>query len=307
MADIAVTAGQTWIDIDAYACIIAYTELLKLEGRDAEAVNPGILNASIPKYLAKLGQYKSSPSDADCSVVLVDISDPEFISDFAKVEKVVEVYDHHLGFETLWQEKLGKNSHIEFLGACATLIWEEYKKRDHGQNIGPASATLLAAAIASNSLNFKAFVTRERDRVAFDELTTKAGLPENFIATYFRSCEETILSDIASALKNDTKIRDFPNLRVPLVIGQCELWESRDFIRKNKEVIAQALSMVPHWILTAPSISEGINHLYTTNEEMKKWLTQAVGVAWDGDFGTTDRLYMRKEIAPALQAIVLPQ
>ena len=300
MTKIAVTAGQKWVDIDAYACIVAYTELLKLEGKDAEAVNPGVLNASIPDYLAELGVCRPAPTEPECGVVLVDISDPNFVASFVTPDKVIEIYDHHLGHETYWRERVGSDSHIEFIGACATLIWEEFIKRNLDQRISLNSATLLAAAIVSNTLNFKAFVTNERDHKAFQELVKHADLPPDFIASYFRSCETTLLSDIASALKNDTKIRDFANFGVPLVIGQCELWESGKFIRENKQAIENALSMVPHWILTAPSISEGLNHLYATNQEMKDWFTKAVQVKWDGDFGTTSRLYMRKEIVPAL-------
>ncbi len=295
-----VTAGNAWVDIDAYACIIAYTELLQLEGKQAEAVNPGSLNASIPDYLAELGHFRTEPSDSISSIVLVDISDPKFVSSFVKPENVIEVYDHHLGFEQFWKDRLGDKTHIEFIGACATLIWEEILKRGFANQISKQSATLLAAAIVSNTLNFNASMTSERDRLVFQELSKRADLSNDFVANYFHNCEATLLGDIPSALKSDTKIVDFPNFGVPLVIGQCELWESGKFIRKNQKTIQSALDMAPHWILTAPSILEGINYLYATNDQIKTWFTQAIGVTWDGDFGITDRLYLRKEIVPAL-------
>lgn len=300
---IVVTAGQSWVDIDAFACIIAYTELLKLEGKEAEAVNPGALNSSIPDYLAKLGEYQTEPSDINCAVALVDISDPKYVSSFVKPENVIKVYDHHLGFEDYWGQRIGDDAHIEFIGACATLVWEEYKKRGLANAIGANSATLLAAAIVSNTLNFKASMTNKRDREAFIELSTRAKLTETFSADYFRACEASVVADISSALKNDTKVCDFPNLGASLVIGQCELWKSKDFIREHRNTISEALAMTPNWILTSPSISEGINHLYTTNVKMKDWFTQAISANWDGDFGTTDRLYLRKEIIPALQKL----
>lgn len=299
MADIAVTAGQAWVDIDAFACIVAYVELLTLEDKQAEAVIPGILNSSIPAELRKLGSFIASPTNIIAAVVLVDISDPTHVSSFVRPELVREVYDHHLGFDNYWRERIEQNVHIEFIGACATLIWEEFVKRNFEIQITKNSATLLAAAIVSNTLNFNASMTSERDRQAFQELSKQADLSNDFVANYFHSCEATLFGDISSALKNDTMIVDFPNFGVPLVIGQCELWESRKFIRKNQETIQSALDMAPHWILTAPSISEGINHLYATNDQIKTWFTQAIGVTWDGDFGITDRLYLRKEIVPA--------
>lgn len=171
MADIAVTAGQAWVDIDAFACIVAYVELLTLEDKQAEAVIPGILNSSIPAELRKLGSFIASPTNINAAVVLVDISDPTHVSSFVRPELVREVYDHHLGFDNYWRERIEQNVHIEFIGACATLIWEEFVKRNFEIQITKNSATLLAAAIVSNTLNFNASMTSERDRQAFQELS----------------------------------------------------------------------------------------------------------------------------------------
>ena len=44
-----VTSGSAYLDIDAYACCIAYAELLNLQGVDARAVSSAPLNASISK------------------------------------------------------------------------------------------------------------------------------------------------------------------------------------------------------------------------------------------------------------------
>lgn len=300
---IAVTAGQSWVDIDAYSCIVAYTELLRLEGQAVEAVNPGALNASIPPYLATLGACRTEPSSHECRVILVDISDPAYVSGFVKPEAVIEVFDHHLGFETYWQEKIGNKAQIEFIGACATLIWEVFVARGQAKNISMDSATLLAAAIVSNTLNFNASMTNERDRQAYSELSQIAKLPSNFIANYFLACEAGTLKDIAAAIKNDTKIQVLDNLGVTLTIGQLELWDSASFIRSNESIIRKTFGLEPYWMLTSPSISEGLNRLYTTNAKVKDWLTKAINASWDGDFGSTKRLYLRKEIIPALKKL----
>lgn len=303
MADIVVTAARTWTDIDAFACIIAYTELLTLEGKNTEAVNPVALNASVPTSFAKLGIFQTKPSDGYRKVVLVDISDPEYIAAFVKSEEVSEVYDHHDGFESYWEKRIGADAHIELIGACATLIWEEFVKREARAKISHNSATLLAAAILSNTLNFKASMTSERDRSAYEELAEAAKLPSSFAADYFRSCEAETLKDIGEALKNDTKIQELTNLDVTLAISQCELWDSAEFIRQNAKLIEKILGTEPHWILTSPSISEGINHLYATDQKTKELFTRAVGVQWSGDFGRTSRLWMRKEILSELRKL----
>ncbi len=43
-----VTSGAAYLDIDAYACCIAYAELLNHQGVEARAVSSAPLNASIP-------------------------------------------------------------------------------------------------------------------------------------------------------------------------------------------------------------------------------------------------------------------
>ncbi len=300
-----VTSGQTRIDIDAYACIIAYTELLQLEGQRAEAVIPGKLNASVPGYLADLGSYRQIPSTPVFKTVLVDISDPAFTATFATPDTITEVFDHHLGFEDFWKQRLGDQAHIEFIGACATLIWEEFVQRGATERISVSSATLLAAAIISNSLNFHASMTSVRDREAFIAITKQAQLPQSFTADYFRACEQDALKNVTSTIVNDTKIQSFPNLGIDLVIGQCELWDSSMFVREQLATIENVLKPLgQHWIFTSPSISEGKNYLYTKNADLKKWFTEAIGVVWNDDIGTTDRLYLRKEILPALQKLL---
>lgn len=44
-----VTSGSAYLDIDAYACCIAYAELLNRQGIEARAVSSAPLNFSICK------------------------------------------------------------------------------------------------------------------------------------------------------------------------------------------------------------------------------------------------------------------
>lgn len=43
------------------------------------------------------------------------MSDPEKISNFAPLDQIVEIYDHHSGFESYWEERLGKKAKIELI------------------------------------------------------------------------------------------------------------------------------------------------------------------------------------------------
>ena len=55
-APILVTAGSTYLDIDAYACAVAMAELLRLEGYEALAYSTATANYSVVPSLSKNGQ-----------------------------------------------------------------------------------------------------------------------------------------------------------------------------------------------------------------------------------------------------------
>jgi len=131
MAKIIITSGKGHIDIDAYACIEALTELYSLDN-DVLGVISAELNESIPKSVrnlpTKLITNLKSQDYGDYKYVIVDVSDPEQFADFVPQDKIVELFDHRWGFEKYWSQKLGIDSMIQFVGACATLIWKNLRK-----------------------------------------------------------------------------------------------------------------------------------------------------------------------------------
>lgn len=126
-----VVGGSAYADIDVLACISAYAQLLKLKGFLAQGIITGPWNETISHSIR---QWKTEivqnflPSAHPCNFILVDISDPKFIEQFVEVEKVIEVFDHHHGYEAFWKERLPNATFIEYVGACATLIWERFKR-----------------------------------------------------------------------------------------------------------------------------------------------------------------------------------
>src|SRR3989344_5793327 len=171
MVKVVVISGQLYSDIDVLACAIAYSELLSKKGKESYAVLPGPLNKSVTNSVKSWGlNFQKVPPDGEKKFVIVDMSNQEYIAEFVDENKVIEVFDHHEGFADYWRGKIGKKSRIEMIGACATLIWEEYKKAGLDKDISKVSANLLYTAIASNTLNFNADITNVRDRHAFIEL-----------------------------------------------------------------------------------------------------------------------------------------
>lgn len=307
MKNIVVTSGQLFADIDTVGCAIAYAELLRLEGKPAEAVFPGVLNNSVTDSVRAWGlDYLIAPTHPDTQYVLVDISDPQYVATCTRQGTVTEVYDHHPGFESYWKEKIGTNAHIEPIGAAATLIWEEFQKRGQAENITKQSAQLLTVAILSNTLNFGAVITDERDRVAFAELQKRFPLSEEWISNYFIEQESAVKRDVRQAIVNDTKVVTFPTFPSTVTVGQLELWDGSSFLKNNVETIEAALQSFGHeyWIMSIPSLSEKKNHFYTRNQELKALFSQGLSIAFDGDFATSPRLWLRKEIIKQLSKAV---
>lgn len=298
---IVITSGEQWVDIDAFACAVAYAELLQLQGKEAIVVIPGELNATIPDDMRALGTFQKTAPEKYSDVVIVDVSNPAHFAKFVKDGEVSDVFDHHSGHETYWQEKLGDRSRIEMIGACATLIYEAWEQAGKTSSMSENSARLLAAAIASNTLNFQIAITCERDHHAFAQSLYLGKVDTAWIDTYFASCDRTITTHLETSLRNDTKREEVPALGT-VTIGQLELWKSGDLVRGEQELIEKALGTDGVWFLNAPSISERINYLLAKDDALKAALSTAVGVTWSGNVGTTPKLMLRKEILYALRA-----
>ncbi len=300
---IIVTAGEAFADIDVLASAIAYSKLLTLEGKKNEVVLPGVLNGSITKTIRSWDlKYVTVPSESDYDVVVVDVSELKYFAKCVKLEQIIEVYDHRYGFQDFWKEKLGADAHIEFVGSCTTLIWEEYRRRGYDSKISSLCANLLATSILSNTLNFGASVTTQRDIDAFEELKKHIDMPKDWQENYFKEVGENILKNVGGAITSDTKILNIAGIDFPITMGQIELWDASDFIVKYQEEIKVALKNFGNtaWFISVPSIVEKKNYMYTESQKIKDLLSKIIPIIFQGDIGVTDTLWMRKEIRKKL-------
>ena len=297
--NIIVTTGYPFTDIDSLACAIAYSELLSKSNVDSKVVLVGLMNSSITKTIKKwdVNYDKDLKINSEYGYVLVDISEPDYFPSFANLRNVIEVWDHRFGYRDFWKNKKVRIV-IEEVGSCATLIWEEFKRLKLENKISKVSANLLYTAIFSNTLNFNASVTTERDIKAFEELKKYIELPENWIKIYYKESEEQVLANPDLSIKNDTKVIDVKKRNIKITISQIELWNSFEFVDKNKEIIKNVLSSFGNeeWFITAPSISEGKNYIYTENSKIKDLLLNLIEAKFEGDIGVTSKLWLRKEI-----------
>ncbi len=299
---IVITSGARYIDIDAYACCVAYAELLNVLGKPAVAVSTAVWNESITDSIRALDAPFSTdytPTSKD-AFVAVDLSDPIHFDKIVDLDKVIEVHDHHPGFEQYWADKIGEGANIEFIGAAATLIYELWVKAGKVEQMSKVSAELLAAAILDNTLNFGAGVTTERDKEAYDFLMNHAGLNDSWVAQYFTDCQQSILADLPEALRNDTKFLEFRGLDEMLCLGQMVVWDGSDVVTNELDVLVDVLGdMQKTWMANVVSISEGKSYFIANNNEVKIWAENLLNVTFDGSVAVADRLWLRKEIMKA--------
>ncbi len=291
------TAGEEYNDIDAFACAVAYGYFLTQKGIENKIYLPGPLNASITENIKswKINFETKITVEKEDKFVVVDVSEPKHIARAATEQSIIEIFDHRYGFQEYWQKLLGEKAKIEFVGSCATLIWEEYKKS--GVSIDALNANLLAIAIVSNTLDFKSSVNTERDIIAYKELESFMDLPKNWKEKYFNDQVSFVQNNPEKAIKEDTKI-----ILDKIAFGQVEIWNGKQFVQDNLPIAKKVLQSFgyPDWMLSVPSISEGINYIYTESPGLKDLLNQTIGVKFEGDIGKTDKLWLRKEIRAKL-------
>ncbi len=293
---IIVTSGSKYIDIDAYAGIIAYANLLRLKGMPAKAVRTAKLNESITQTLLNLGitldKYKKAKND---EFIIIDVSNKDYFDKIVNEEKIVEVIDHHTGFEEYWKNKLGKNAKIEFIGSVATLIVEEYEKENLLSRMSKEIAILLMSAILDNTLNFKAKVTNERDKKAYKNLEKLVGNITKYNEKYFLECQQNIEKNLRASIENDTKTEKICDI-LPFCFGQLTLW-NKNYILSNKDIVYETLNnMSNEWMLNVISLEDGKSYIIANNTTVKKNLEELFNKSFTDDVLELEQVWLRKEI-----------
>lgn len=291
-----VAAGGEFLDIDAYGGIVAYAELLRHEGKAAVAVADRPLNASIPLGMRQLDvaietNYQPQPND---SYVMIDISEPDFFAPFVDQARVVEIIDHHPGFEAYWQGK-GIVAQIEFIGAACTLVYERWHQSQKQQDMSSSVAALLAAGILDNTLNFTADVTTERDHKAYVELCRIGSLSSDFAADYFAQCQQLIESDVERAIMNDRKSIQYPGYDGKLIVGQLAVWDAAALLASRERFIA-IMAEQKIDVINVISICDAKSYIVSRNAHAADWFSDLLGVQFVDGIAATPRTWLRKKI-----------
>ena len=297
-----ITAGSNYLDIDAYACAVAMAELLRLKGENAVAFSLAPFNYSVCNSLIEDAQImRSLPDDISiesAKYIIVDVSDPEFLSESISLKQVAGVYDHHVGFESYWKDRIGEGANIEFIGAAATLIYREWQKAGLQDKISRPTTLLLIAAILDNTLNLTSTNTTAEDIFAFRSLCEKESVTSEWCVSYFLEVQKNIESDLKNAILKDIKfIRN--NSILPARMAQICVWDAEDIISKAPQIrglFYESLKMGDDWMINIIDISRCCSYFLCYSEAHQTKLEDVFDIAFVNGVAKTSKAYLRKEI-----------
>jgi len=288
-------------DLDGTACIFAYSELLKKQGREVE---PGIFGMPHREALFVLDKLKLSVPAAKAfdKVILVDASDTFGISDKINPADVIEIIDHRKMNQV---EKFPNATvQLEFVGAAATLVAERFQKA--GIEPSEQSKVLLYSAIVSNTINFKNMVTTDRDRKVAEWLNPQ--LPGNFVQDMF--VHKSKIDSVRGALEGE--LSNWEQYGFHLGVSQLEIVDAEEFVKKNFEEIKSALISfkkkynLTHCFLIVIDTLKAYNIIVCFDDTLPL-LEKTLNIKFENNVAKTDHILMRKEICPKLWAALAQQ
>lgn len=293
-----VTAGSSYLDIDAYACCVAMKELLTLKGQKAIAFSRAPCNYSVCDFLKTQGEIvEAFPQDISpktSGYIIVDVSDPDYIRGDVPLDRVVGLYDHHTGFEDYWKKRIGERAHIEFIGAAATLVYREWKSAGLEAQMSRSTALLLIAAILDNTLDLTSANTAESDREAFCELCAKERVGDEWRAAYFSEVQKNVEADLKSALFSDLKYMSDTSVLPPRVAQLC-VWDAFGVLGRLSE-IREWFADGEAWMINIIDLKNRCGFFVCDDMRCQKKLERIFGVAFSNGVAKSPNSYLRKEI-----------
>jgi manganese-dependent inorganic pyrophosphatase len=195
---------------------------------------------------------------------------------------------------------------IELVGSAATLIAEKFHSSKTA--ISEASAALLFSAIVSNTINFQANVTTQRDHEMADWLQTKFHLPEDYIHKMFvdksqfkKTLKETFIDDFATFNFNNHN----------LGIAQLEIVNVNNFVEENLVEIKKILEelkkerSVELIFLTCIDLESAFNQIIVVDESTENLIKEALKVTFENGVTKRNGILMRKEIVPLIKNVII--
>lgn len=290
-------------DTDGVCSAITYADYLrKSQSVPATAVILGEMKPETKFVLRQVG-IERPPSishfQSTDKLYIVDTHQLNQLPTDLPLASVVEILDHHpSGNPEAFSNAVIVN---EKVGAVATLIAEKYKNA----RITPDEkiAALLYSAIVSNTLDFKAPSTTDRDRTASDWTLAFANFPDNYVDMMFQARSDLEAKSTLEILMSDYKEFDFSGVKVG--ISQIETTDLETFLaREDLALVLQSIQRQKrqaHILFNGVDIRRQVCVLVTPEARTCRVLEAAVGASFSGYIAHFNRILLRKsDITPQL-------
>lgn len=229
-------------DTDTICSAIAYAELKKALGVEAEAVRLGEINGetqfALDFFKAEAPRYIQKASEETDSVILVDHNEFQQSVEDIKEVTVLEVIDHHriANFET--SDPVYYRA--EPVGCTATILNKLYK--ENNVEIKKDIAGLMVSAIISDSLLFKSPTCTEQDVKAAQELAEIAGINlDQYGLDMLKAGADLSDKTVEQLISLDAK--EFPMGDFKVEVAQVNAVDTNDVLAKQAE-LEEALNKV---------------------------------------------------------------
>lgn len=224
-------------DTDTICSALAYAELKKKLGMDAEAIRLGEVNGetqyALDHFRVKAPRLVERVSDEVNSVILVDHNEFQQSAEDIEDVRILEVVDHHriANFQTA--DALYYRA--EPVGCTATILLKLYK--EHGVEIAPDMAGLMLSAIISDSLLFKSPTCTDEDIKAAKELAAISGTDiETYGLDMLKAGADLSQKTIPELISLDAKEFAMGDYRIE--IAQVNTVDANDVLNRKAEVEA---------------------------------------------------------------------
>jgi len=222
-------------DTDTICSAIAYAELKKELGVEAEAVRLGEISGetqfALDYFKKDAPRFIEKASSETKSVILVDHNEFQQSVEDIKDVTILEVIDHHriANFET--SDPLYYRA--EPVGCTATILNKMYK--ENNVEIKKEVAGLMLSAIISDSLLFKSPTCTEQDVQAAKELAEIAGVnAEEYGLEMLKAGADLSDKTVDQLLSIDAK--EFSMGTYKVEIAQVNAVDTNDVISKQAEL-----------------------------------------------------------------------
>jgi len=285
-------------DLDGYSCAVAYAELLRAQGKDAQVAIFGEPQLEVHWLLKEFSLPVVGPigSVESATVAILDLSDLAGLPKGFAPKQVVEIIDHR---ELTHLEAFPNAvSQIELIGAAATLVVERFKQT--GVTPSRGSAILLLGGIISNTQNFTHPQTSDRDREMAVWLKEVAGVSDDLAKRMFTAKSDLSGGRLAQALDGDSKVLMIQGKNVATM--QFEIFNPEHLITERREEIESILSALiqtegaDYGYLNMKDLENGTSLILCGNEATRLLFASLTGITWEGNLGYSIERTLRKQI-----------